>query len=165
MASKKPSPVSQAPEPAPPLPALADKYLAVLVVTLAGRLNRGATGFYLRHFGITMADYRIVLALGLAKGLNVGEVAIAADVDKAAASRSLRLLGERGLVDLEQTSGRGRAAIVHLTEAGRSFERALKKAARQREARLVAPLDADERVQAAALVRKLIDGVAGMNKD
>lgn len=165
MTSRKQSPAVPLPEPGGPLPALADKYLAVLVVTLAGRLNRGATSFYLRHFGITMADYRIVLTLGLAKGLNVGEVAVAADVDKAVASRSLRVLGERGLVDLEQTSGRGRAAIVHLTEAGRSFERGLKQAARKREARLVAPLAADERVQAAALLRKLIDGVAGMNKD
>lgn len=164
MATKR-SAVTNPPALAAPLPPLADKYLAVLVVTLAGRLNRGATSFYMRHFGITMADYRIVLALGLAKGLNVGEVATAADVDKAAASRSLRLLGRRGLVDLEQTSGRGRAAIVHLTEAGRAFERELKKAARQREARLVAALDADERLQAAALVRKLIDGVTRMNKD
>jgi DNA-binding MarR family transcriptional regulator len=148
-----------------PVAPLAQKYLAVLVMTLAGRLNRGASNFYMGRFGITMVDYRIVLALGLAKGLNVGEVATAADVDKAAASRSLRLLEQRGLVDLEQTSGRGRAAIVHLTEAGRAFERELKKAARVREQRFVASLTADERDQAAALVRKLIDGVPNMNKE
>ena len=81
-------------------------------------------------------------------------------------SRELRIDQVRAAIDWsQQTSGRGRAAIVHLTEAGRSFERGLKQAARKREARLVAPLAADERTQAAGLLRKLIDGVAGMNKD
>ena len=150
---------------AAPVAPLAQKYLAVLILTLAGRLNRGASSFYMSRFAITMVDYRIVLALGLAKGLNVGEVAHAADVDKAAASRSLRVLQQRGYVDLEQTSGRGRAAIVHLTEAGRAFERELKKAARVREQRFVAGLTAQEREQAAALVLKLIGGVPNMNKE
>lgn len=144
---------------------LAQKYLAVLILSLAGRLNRGASSFYMGRFGITMVDYRIVLALGLAKGLNVGEVATAADVDKAAASRSLRALQQRGFVHLEQTNGRGRAAIVHLTDAGRAFERELKKEARVREQRFVAALTAQEREQAAVLVRKLIDGVPNMNKE
>lgn len=150
---------------AAPVAPLAEKYLAMLVMTLAGRLNRGASSFYTRRFDITMTDYRIVMALGLAKGLNVGEVATAAEVDKAAASRSLRSLEKRGWVDLEQTSGRGRAAIVNLTETGQAFERELKKAARLREQRLVASLDAGERAQAAVLLRKLISGIPNMNKE
>jgi DNA-binding MarR family transcriptional regulator len=150
---------------AAPIAPLAEEYLAVLIVSLAGRLSRGASSFYLRHFDIGMADYRIVLALGLAKGLNISAVAAAADVDKAAASRSLRVLAERGIVELEQTSSRGRAAIVHLTEAGAELERALKKSSRLRERRFVAALSDAERTQAAALLRKLIAGVPHMNQD
>jgi DNA-binding MarR family transcriptional regulator len=150
---------------AAPVAPLAEKYLAVLIMSLAGRLNRGASAFYMKRFGIAMADYRTVLALGLAKGLNIGEVASAADVDKAAASRSLRILEKRGFVELEQTHGRGRAAIVHLTEEGRRFERELKKISRAREERFLAALGPQERVQAVGLIRKLIDGVPAMNKD
>ena len=150
---------------AAPIGQLAEEYLAVLIVSLAGRLSRGASSYYLRHFDIGMADYRIVLALGLAKGLNISAVATAADVDKAAASRSLRLLAERGIVELEQTSSRGRAAIVHLTEAGAELERQLKKSSRARERRFVAALTDAERQQATALVKKLIAGVPHMNKD
>jgi DNA-binding MarR family transcriptional regulator len=150
---------------ATPIAPLAEEYLAVLVVSLAGRLTRGASSYYLRHFNIGMAEYRIVLALGLAKGLNISAVATAADVDKAAASRSLRLLEQRGIVELEQTNGRGRAAIVHLTPAGVELERQLKKSSRQRERRFLAGLSAPEREQAVLLLKKLIAGVAHMNKE
>jgi len=150
---------------AAPIAPLAEEYLAVLVVSLASRLSRGASSYYLRHFDIGMADYRIILALGLAKGLNISAVATAADVDKAAASRSLRLLEQRGIVELEQTNGRGRAAIVHLTKAGVELERELKKSSRQRERRFVSGLSVTEREQAAVLLKKLIAGVVHMNKE
>jgi len=163
MASKGKDPVLEVL--AAPIAPLADAYIAVLVMSLAGRLNRGASNYYQKHFDISMADYRIVLALGLAKGLNISAVATAADVDKAAASRSLRALETRGIVELEQTATRGRAAIVHLTEAGRQLERQLKKSSRQREGRFVSRLTADEHTQAIALLKKLIAGVPHMNKD
>ncbi|MDN8617945.1 MarR family winged helix-turn-helix transcriptional regulator [Variovorax ginsengisoli] len=150
---------------AAPIAPLADEYIAVLVMSLAGRLNRGASNYYLKQFDISMVDYRIVLALGLAKNLNISAVAASADVDKAAASRSLRALEQRGVVELEQTATRGRAAIVHLTEAGRELERALKKSSRQRERRFVAGLSEDERKHAVALLKKLIAGVPHMNKE
>jgi DNA-binding MarR family transcriptional regulator len=148
-----------------PIAPLAEEYLAVLIVSLSGRLTRGASSYYLRHFEIGMVEYRIVLALGLAKGLNISAVAAAADVDKAAASRSLRLLEQRGIVELEQTNSRGRAAIVHLTESGVALERQLKKSSRERERRFVATLSKSEREQATELIKKLIAGVANMNKE
>jgi DNA-binding MarR family transcriptional regulator len=148
-----------------PITPLAEEYLAVLIVSLAGRLSRGAASYYLRRFEIGMVDYRIVLALGLAKGLNISAVAAAADVDKAAASRCLRTLEERGIVELEQTSSRGRAAIVHLTPAGVTLERELKKSSRLRERRFVSTLTEAERAQVAVLMKKLIAGVPHMNKD
>lgn len=152
-------------EVAAPIARLAEEYIAVLVLSLAGRLNRGAASYYLRHFDIGMTDFRILMALGIVKGLNIGEVAAAGDVDKAAASRSLKFLQGRGLVELEQTGSRGRAAIVHLTEEGRAFERDLRKVARRRDKRLLAALSDAERVQAAALIRKLIAAVPNMNKE
>lgn len=154
-----------APDLAAPIPPLAQDYLAVLVMTLAGRLNRGASSYYLHHFDIGMTEFRIVLAVGMARGLNISEVATAADVDKASASRSLRLLEARGIVELEQTSTRGRAAIVHLTPEGKALEREVKKAARRRDRLLIAGLSAQERAQATALIQKLIDSVPNMNKD
>lgn len=150
---------------AAPIAPLAEEYIAVLAMSLAGRLNRGASNYYSTHFDISMVDYRIVLALGLAKNLNISAVAASADVDKAAASRSLRALEQRGVVELEQTATRGRAAIVHLTDAGRELERQLKKSSRQRERRFISGLSEEERKQAIVLLKKLIAGVPHMNKE
>ncbi|MDB5816573.1 MAG: transcriptional regulator, MarR family [Rhizobacter sp.] len=150
---------------APPIGMLAQEYIAVLVLSLAGRLNRGASSFYSRHFDIGMTEFRIILALGLVKGLNVGEVAAAADVDKAAASRSLRLLEGRGIVELEQTNTRGRAAIVHLSKAGAKLEGQIRKAAKQRDKQLTESFSDDELAQALAVIRRLIASVPNMNKE
>lgn len=149
---------------AAPLTPLADDSLTFLVTSLAARLNRGAAHYYLQHFALGIADFRVLMALGLGSGLNVGELALAADVDKAGASRSLKLLHERGLVEMEQTSTRGRAAIARLTPRGTAFEREVRRAARRRERCFHASLTPAERESVATLMRKLVDNVPAMNQ-
>lgn len=164
MTSKRPSDRSlTAPE--APITPLARDSLAFLVMSLAGRLNRGASNFYQRHFDLGMAEFRIVMALGLSNGMNVGEVAVAADVDKAAASRSLKWLQQQGLVQMEQTVSRGRAAIVCLTPQGEAFRKVIHKTARRRERQFVATLTAEERILAERLIHQLIANVPRMNQD
>lgn len=148
-----------------PVTPLARDSVAVLVTSLATRLNRGATSYYQHHFAIGMAEFRIVRALGLAKGLNIGEVALSAEVDKAAASRALRDLQRRGLVQLEPTVSRGRAAIVHLTTEGQDLERAIREAACEREKKLAAVLSPGELELAMVVLHKLIGGVHDMNTE
>lgn len=148
-----------------PLPVLAGESFAVLLSALAGRLNRGASSFYQRRYGFGMSEFRILLTLSLADGLNVGEVARAADIDKAAGSRSLRLLQERGHVAIQQTPTRGRAAIVRLTQDGEALARDIRQVARQRNERLLSVLAPGERIAAEQILRKLIDGVEHMNKE
>jgi len=147
------------------IPALADESFGILVAALSGRLNRRAGNFYQRRYGFGMAEFRVLLTLCLVDGVNVGEVAQAADMDKAAASRSLRLLQERGYVAMQQTPTRGRAAIARLTREGEVLARDVRQVARQRNERLLSVLSAEERVLAETLVRRLIDGVEHMNKE
>jgi DNA-binding MarR family transcriptional regulator len=148
---------------AAPLTPLAHGSVAILVTSLATRLNRGATSHYGRHFAIGMAEFRVVMALGLTKGLNIGELALSAEVDKAAASRALRTLQQRGLVDLEKTATRGRAAIVHLTPDGRVFAHAIRKSAAEREKSLTSVLSAKELELTVTALHKLMGGVQEMN--
>ena len=149
---------------ASPITPLARDSLALLVTSLAARLNRGATAYYPQHFGIGMAEFRIVLALGQENGLNIGALATVAEVDKAAASRGLRTLEQRGLVELLQTSSRGRAAIAQLTIQGRSFEFDIRKSAQRRENKLTAVFSATELEFANDFLYKLTGQVAIMNK-
>lgn len=148
-----------------PLTPLAENSLSFLVMSLSARLSRGAANYYLRRFGISMVDFRILMALGLTAGVKVGELALAADVDPAAASRCLKPLQERGLVRIEQTSSRGRAAFVHLTDSGAALEHDLRRAATAREQRFGASLSPAERETTFTLLHKLVGNVPAMNQD
>jgi DNA-binding MarR family transcriptional regulator len=115
---------------------LAREQIAVLVSILGARFSRGATAYYRAAWDISTVEWRLLLTLSRIESLNVSELSDAADIDKAAASRSLALLQERKLVFVEQTRSRGRAAIAKLTAEGRKLAIKLARVSREREARL-----------------------------
>jgi DNA-binding MarR family transcriptional regulator len=115
---------------------LAQNHITVLLVSIGMRLNRGATAYYRTAFDLGMAEWRLLLVLSSTKSLNVGELSEAADLDKAAVSRSLTLLEERKLVSVEQTRTRGRAAIAKLTAEGKKLSTQLMQVSLARQARL-----------------------------
>ena len=75
------------------------------------------------------------------------------------------LVEQRGIVELQQTSTRGRAVIVHLSAAGVELERELKKAAKRRDKRLMSSFSANERGQTVGVIRRLIASVPAMNRE
>jgi DNA-binding MarR family transcriptional regulator len=95
------------------------------------------------------------MTLNSIEALNVSELSEAADIDKAAASRSLALLQERQLVSIEQTRSRGRAAIARLTAEGRKFVTKLAEVSRQREARLFKSFSATDKERLKELLHHL----------
>jgi DNA-binding MarR family transcriptional regulator len=159
------APIGKEPESAPVAGALAEDYVAVLITGLANRLNRGASNYYRKHWKIGIAEWRIILCLGKKTDLSVVEIAEAADLDNAAASRSLKVLKNRNLVNIEQTSRRGRAAIVSLSAEGIELQAQLKIVARERQERLLSGFDGRQIAELCSLLRKLIDRVPYMNRD
>ena len=115
---------------------LAGDYIAVQIIGLASRLNREASAFYRSGWDISMAEWRLLLVLRRTGALNISELAEQADIDKAAASRSLKLLQDRGLIDVEMTRSRGRAAITRLTQRGHDLAETLKEHGDDRQERL-----------------------------
>jgi DNA-binding MarR family transcriptional regulator len=115
---------------------LAQQHITVLLVSIGLRLNRGATAYYRAAWDLGMAEWRLLLVLRSTESLNVGELSEAADLDKAAVSRSLALLEERKLVSVAQTRTRGRAAIAKLTAEGKKLSARLMQVSLQRQARL-----------------------------
>ena len=153
------------PAPAPAGEAEVNRYLAAYIMGVANRLANGASSYYRKHFNLGMSEWRSMMAIGSRSGLIVREVAERADIDYAAASKSLRVLQDRGLVDIEQTQTRGRAAKAVLTAEGQLMYRRLRDAARLRQKRLVAAFDAEEVRRLWALLRKIESQVPAMNAD
>jgi DNA-binding MarR family transcriptional regulator len=134
---------------------LAREQTAVLVSTLGARLSRGATAYYRAAWNIGTVEWRLLMILNRIEALNVSELSDAADVDKAAASRSLVLLQKRKLVSVEQTRSRGRAAIARLTAEGRKLAAKLTQVSREREARLFKEFTAADKEHLNALLLRL----------
>ncbi|MHC2332816.1 MarR family transcriptional regulator [Bradyrhizobium sp. USDA 4454] len=134
---------------------LAREHLAVLVSTLGMRLNRGATAYYRASWNIGIVEWRLLMTLKSIDSLNVSELSDAADIDKAAASRSLAVLADRGLISIEQTRSRGRAAFARLSREGKDFAAKITEASRNREARLFKDFSAADKQQLSQLLHQL----------
>ena len=144
------------------LPALAHDYTAWLITSLAVRLSRGASSYYAREWKIGSTEYRLLMALGREDACSAISAATAADIDKAAASRSLQILQGEGLIEMIR---RGREMQIRLTGTGRGLRIKLKAATDRRDGRLTHGLSANEVVRLRADLRLLIDNLPFMNED
>jgi DNA-binding MarR family transcriptional regulator len=140
---------------------LARDHVAVLLSTIGMRLSRGAMAYYRSTWNISTVEWRLLMTLNSIESLNVSELSDAADIDKAAASRSLALLQERKFVSVEQTRSRGRAAIAKLTADGRKFAAKLARVSREREARLFKDFAIADKERLNALLHQLSRALDG----
>lgn len=153
------------PAPVPAADATVNRYLAPYIMGVANRLANGAGQYFRAHFNLGMTEWRAIMAIGTSSHRIVREVAEKADMDYAAASKSLRVLQERGLVELEQTTRRGRAAIAKLTPEGLALYRQLQEATRKRQKRLVEAFTPEEVELLWSLLRRIEAQLPHMNTD
>jgi DNA-binding MarR family transcriptional regulator len=144
---------------------LAQQHITVLLVSIGLRLNRGASAYYRAAFDLGMVEWRLLLVLSSTEALNVGELSAAADLDKAAVSRSLVLLEERKLVSVTQTRTRGRAAIAELTPEGKKLSARLMQVSLQRQARLFKNFAKADKERLNALLAQLSQDLTGADWD
>ena len=142
-----------------------NRYIAAYIMGVANRLANGASAHYRKKFGLGMSEWRTIMAIGTSDHRIVREVAEKADIDYAAASKSLRVLEQRGLVQIEQTSRRGRAAITKLTPEGLVLYRQLLESSRKRQKRLLSGFTADEVEQLWSLLRRVEIQIPYMNAE
>lgn len=155
-AEKRPAPVAAA-------QAEVNRFIAAYFMGVANRLANGASNHYRKHFNLGMSEWRAMMAIGASSHRIVREVAAMADLDYAAASKSLKLLAARGLVQVEQTQRRGRAALASLTPEGLAVYRHLRASARRRELRLLSTFSTEEVNTLWALLQRIEAQVPHMN--
>lgn len=155
-AEKKPAPVAG-------IDADINRYIAAYIMGVANRLANGASNHYRSRFNMGMSEWRAMMAIGTSTHRIVREVAEMADLDYAAASKSLKLLQARGLVSMEQTQRRGRAAIASLTPEGLEVYRKLRDSARRRQQRLLASFTPEEVAQLWSLLERIERHIPEMN--
>lgn len=144
---------------------LIDSGVTFRMTGVANRLNRSASAFYRSHFGVGVQEWRLLLALGRAEKLTVGDAAIAADIDTAAASRALKTLKDREFVTLEMTSSRGRATIARLTPKGHDLCGKLREAGAMRAARIIDGLSAEDVEKLNKILGRILRNVEQMSTE
>lgn len=74
----------------------------------------------LRRFDLTTPQMRVLAVLGINSGLTINELSVLAATEQSTMSRTIDVLGERGLVRRRQRSNDMRVREVEITEAGRA---------------------------------------------
>ncbi|NGM19886.1 MarR family transcriptional regulator [Roseomonas stagni] len=132
----------KAPGPAPEPAAVATirDLLSYRIHRLANALSRGAALRYRQEFGVSLMEWRILALLGGFAPLTLRDLARESGLDKAQASRAVKALVERGLVERAPGSTDAREVALRLSAEGARVQEGLMRAAREREAAFRAAL-------------------------
>ena len=133
-----------------------DTYIPFLISAIGNKWSRSASALYLKRFGVGVTEWRIMAMLAIEPGITAYRICQVIGLDKAATSRALRTLEDRGLVVSHQEDPQNHRRTVALTEAGGTLHDAIIAVAHAREAILVSALTRDEVGQLAALLRRVL---------
>jgi DNA-binding MarR family transcriptional regulator len=156
------TPAAAAPEPIPERLDL-DRYVPFGLTAIANKIARSASRVYLRRFGVGINEWRILANLRINPGVTANLICQMSGLDKAAVSRSLRLLEDGGMIETcgEAADVRGRA--LRLTTKGDMLHDGLIGVALKREAMLLDGFDEAERRQLLSFIARLHANVALVN--
>lgn len=122
-----------------------ERYVPALLTFAANKLSWGATSLYQRLFGVGVTEWRIMSLLAIEPGINAARVVQVIGLDKAAVSRVLKTLEERGAVRIVPDDADGRRQRVALTPKGRRLHDRILPVALERARLLTDGLTEEER--------------------
>jgi DNA-binding MarR family transcriptional regulator len=120
------------------------KHTATRISVFANRMSRAASRFYRERYGIGIVEWRVLLYLGYAGETSANNICRETDLDKGAASRSLNVLEDMGVIRIGADSADNRRRNVVLTAKGRSLHDRIVPAVLERQRNLLAVLSPAE---------------------
>ena len=140
-----------------------ERYVPHLVMVLASKFASGSSRLYRRHFGLGTTEWRIMVLLAVESWITPQRVCQVIGFDKAAVSRSVRVLNERGWVAVRPNMANARSFQVTLTDAGRRLHDRILGVALEREQRLVSSLAPQEVEQLRNMLARMHRSIAATN--
>lgn len=131
-----------------------DNFPTTLIVTLANSLRRTVTAPYSVQFNLTVSEWRLLSLLMHYVAVPFGELVALSGSDKALVSRALRMLQQRGYVELRQVRGKTKPSY-RVTRSGRQLHAKVIPVARAQQARVLSALTSPERVALYTALKKL----------
>ncbi|CUH80623.1 MarR family winged helix-turn-helix transcriptional regulator [Tropicibacter naphthalenivorans] len=137
----------------------------VLLNFAANRFNRAAAKAYAQKFDIGIMDWRMLVMLTRVPGATVTQSAQTIGIDKAAISRSVARLEQRGLAVAGDVHANGRSRGWWLTEAGRALHDRVLVEALTRQKRLLDGFSPQEIATLTDMLGRFIDNLDRLNDD
>lgn len=137
-------------------------YIPGYLVRLANAMSRGGSRVYLKLFGVGVNEWRMLSMLAIDPGLVAYQICDALELDKSAASRSMRSLTATGLIRQKATSNNQRSRHLYLTAKGRELHGRILALALERERYLLADVTPEERQILLELLRKLTANLSSL---
>ncbi|WP_245752492.1 MarR family winged helix-turn-helix transcriptional regulator [Poseidonocella pacifica] len=102
-----------------------DHYAPFLLNAVSSAWGRKTSAIYRRDFGLGLVDWRVMAMLNIEPGITASRICDVIRLDKAAVSRSLKQMLEKGLLHFEQPSNDPRKRLWRLSEAGQTSHEAV----------------------------------------
>lgn len=114
---------------------------------------------------LSLNEWRVMVVLASRPGVAAHEVALATGLDKMSVSRALAALARQHRVERHADAADARRMLLQLNAAGRALYASIGALASQREAQLFRGFGRAERAQLAALVDRLVSGLAALEPE
>ncbi len=133
-----------------------DNFLTTMFSTVGNALRRTITQPYAEQFGVSVSEWRLLSLVAHAGQLPFAELVIQSTSDKALVSRTVRLLEQRGLLEIRAEGSTPRKKLTCLvTPAGAALHAQAIPIARQRQAEMICVLSPEEREGLYLALKKL----------
>ena len=137
-----------------------DFYLPFGLTAISNKIARSASRTYLRRFGVGINEWRILSNLRVYPGTTANMICQRSGLDKAAVSRSLKLLEDAGMVCTDNGgNGEVRGRNLRLTEQGDDLHDRVLEVALVRETKLLSGFSQQERALLLSLIARLHQNV------
>ena len=141
-----------------------DRYLPFLIISISNNLYRRASQFYQSRFGIGVTEWRVLSALAAEPNSTANRLCGIAQLDKAATSRSLKVLESGGHVTIAPHKSDARKRIVAFTPAGLNLYEKILAVAMNRQKRMGAGFSAEETDTLIALLTRVRANLAKLDE-
>lgn len=121
-----------------------NSYIPYLLVAVNNTLSRGASHYYLEHFDIGIVEWRVISMLAIEPDIPASRICSVISLDKAATSRALSQLLNKGYLMFEAAPSDVRRKTWRLNEKGYKLHDKILKIALIREAKLTKGSDPED---------------------
>lgn len=134
-----------------------EDHIFILMSVIAKRFSQSASNYFRKNYGIGVMEWRIACVLGRYGELGALEISEKTDMDKAAISRSLRVLEQMRWVEIIRTGSSTPRKLIRMTELGKAMQAEILKTSIRRQAAVLDGLDPARLDELRAALKYLMD--------